>query len=44
LATKGESEKVIADTFDAKVVGKPIPMDKANAKLVKAAKKAATAT
>ena|SRR5271165_1313190 len=43
LAKNVKSEKVIADIFDAKVVGRPTPMDKANAKLVKAAKKAATA-
>ncbi len=33
-----KSKMVIADTFDAKVTGKLTPMDKANAKLVSAAK------
>lgn len=40
LAKEVKAGKVIRDTFDAKVIGKPTPMDKANAKLVKASKRA----
>ena len=42
LAKKAKSRKVIPDTFDAKVTGKPTIMDKANAQLVAAAKAAKT--
>jgi hypothetical protein len=40
LAKKAKSADVITDTFSSKVTGKPTSMDKANAKLVKASKKA----
>ena len=42
LAKEVKSGKVILDTFDAKVTGKPTIMDKANAKLVAAARAAKT--
>jgi len=42
LAKKAKSEMVIFDTFDAKVTGKPTIMDRANAKLVAAARAAKT--
>lgn len=43
LAKKANSKKVIADPFVAKVTGRPTILDKANAKLVSAAKTAKAA-
>jgi hypothetical protein len=40
MAKGVKSEKVIRDTFEAKVTGKPTVLDQQNAKLVAAAKSA----